>query len=514
MSATVASLVALVTGLLSGSPRALAAIAPAPEISLSVRGAAGQTVEQGEPLRIVVRLRAPRGTSEAISLAPAGGTWAEAIRVEIVPDAGSAVPKVAEAVGKPDVPHAALDKAHVAGGLWRFSAEVMQTLTPGNYLVRGRLAIPRGSPGWTGEVISAPIQLEVVAKSDAVDRVAQRAVNRAYDALLGGRVEEAASVLDAVLGNSPDDERLLMARAVVAEQAGNIFAAILCATRAERTRPLTSRGLPPIELQELQARLQRALPDAMKRPEKPAEWTWPPASVMKIPDAWGLPSPETKTPVAPAVTASIPAAPKSNAVVPPATANALAAAAVPPSPPVAAALPVATAGLPSPGEIVAAEQLNDALVRADPAGQWAASAVAGSQYGRTQYSAAQATGAPNISVAGNSPDAWCPAEKNTGTDWLEVSFAKPVYATEVRIRQNDTAGAITKIEAMEPNGTVHVWWSGVDPFKATAVREIVWFAVRVPRTSYLVARVKVSLNLATGSGWKEIDAVQLVGTAP
>ena len=158
-----------------------------------------------------------------------------------------------------------------------------------------------------------------------------------------------------------------------------------------------------------------------------------------------------------------------------------------------------------------ADELNDAKVSADTAGQWAASAVAGSQYGKTQYSAAQATGAPNIKTAGNSPDAWCPASKAQGTDWLEVTFAKPVKATEVRVRQNDTVGAITKIEAIEPDGTTHVWWEGVDPYKAPAVREIVWFAVRVPKTSYLAARVKLTLNLAAGPGWKEIDAVQLVG---
>jgi hypothetical protein len=155
----------------------------------------------------------------------------------------------------------------------------------------------------------------------------------------------------------------------------------------------------------------------------------------------------------------------------------------------------------------------DAKIIADPAGQWAATATAGTQYGKTQYSPAQATGAPNVSTVGNSPDAWCPENKNVGTDWLEVTFAKPVHATEVRVRQNDAAGAITKIEAIEPDGTAHVWWEGVDPYKAPSVREIVWFAVRVPKTPYLVARVKITLNLAAGSGWKEIDAVQLVGTA-
>ena len=95
-------------------------------------------------------------------------------------------------------------------------------------------------------------------------------------------------------------------------------------------------------------------------------------------------------------------------------------------------------------------------------------------------------------------------------DWLDATFAKPVHAIEVRVRQNDAPGAIAKVEAIEPDGTTHVWWAGADPHQRTTVREIVWFAVRVPKTSYLVSRIKLTLNLASGPGYKEIDAVQLV----
>lgn len=56
-----------------------------------------------------------------------------------------------------------------------------------------------------------------------------------------------------------------------------------------------------------------------------------------------------------------------------------------------------------------------------------------------------------------------------------------------------------------------MWWEGVDPYTPPAVRDIVWFGVRVPKTDYLVSKVKISLSLAAGLGWKQIDAVQLVG---
>jgi hypothetical protein len=502
----VAWLLALHAGLLAAAPL-IAATAPAPEISLSLRGAADQTVEQGEPLRIVVRIRAPRGGKETIQLAPTSGNWADAVRVDIVPISGGAAVAVAQAVGKPDANQATLDKTRVAGGLWRIPAEAMQQVSPGSYVLRARLTMAGGS-GWNGETLSTPMRLLVVPGSNAPDRAVQRAVNRAHDALLIGNVKEAAALLDALLAKSPDDERLLMSRAVVAERAGNILAALLCANRAERTRPQASPGLPPLELQELQARLQQALPEAMKRADKPADWTWPPASVMAVSHPMSPPRPRSDAASAPAVVDPAPAAtPKEVSAPPPG--KPVSPLPIPANAPGIAKLPAPTVGAPSPGEIVPSNQLNDATIRGDTAGQWAVSAVAGSQYGKTQYSAAQATGAPNISIVGNSPDAWCPANKDRGTDWLEVTFGRPVHASEVRVRQNDTVGAITKIEAIEPDGTVHVWWEGTDTPPAT--REIVWFAVRVPKTGYLVAKAKISLNLAAMPGWKEIDAVQLVG---
>ena len=154
-------------------------------------------------------------------------------------------------------------------------------------------------------------------------------------------------------------------------------------------------------------------------------------------------------------------------------------------------------------------ELSDAKIVPDPAGQWAATAQAKTSYSSPEYGAVKATGAPNVSVGGNSSEAWCPAVRDQGMDWLELTFAKPVPATEVRVRQPDASGAIVKVEAIEPDGTSHVWWEGVDPSQSPG-REIIWFAVRVPKTSYAVARVKLTLNLASGPGFKEIDAVQLV----
>ncbi len=459
--------------LLTGAGIALTGAPPAPEIYLSLRGIEGETAEQGEPLHVVVRLNAPREAAAAISLSPASGAWSEAVSVEFTRVDGEAALVRAVPLGRPDSPVATLDAGHVAGGLWRFSPESMRGIAPGSYVVRARLAIRNGT-GWIGEIVSDETPLQIVAPANSTDGVSQRAAIRARDAMLDGRGEEAATVIDAVLVRTPDDQRLLDIRAELALQAGNPMAAMICLNRASHQ---SGSGQPDIEREELKTRALAALYREGVPPANPPNWSWPPASVLAMSE------PNSPTPVE-SPTATGAAGPNSQRSV--------------------------STGV---GIVVPSAELADTKIIADSAGQWAASAVAGSQYGKSQYSAAQATGAPNISVAGNSPDAWCPANKASGTDWLEVTFAKPVHATEVRVRQNDAAGAIAKVEAIGTDGTAHVWWEGVDPYVAPATRDIAWFAVRVPATDYLVAKVKLTLNLAAIPGWKEIDAVQLVGTA-
>lgn len=165
----------------------------------------------------------------------------------------------------------------------------------------------------------------------------------------------------------------------------------------------------------------------------------------------------------------------------------------------------------APGTIVAAASLDDAAVLAAPHAQWASEASAGSQYSAPDYAAARAVGAPDVPAVGGSPLAWCPASQNAGTTWLELTFATPVSATGVRVRQNDAPGGITQVEAIADDGSVHLWWRGTDPLVPPAIRAIVWFGVDVPATTYRVARIRLTFDLAAVPGWHQIDAVQLLG---
>lgn len=183
---------------------------------------------------------------------------------------------------------------------------------------------------------------------------------------------------------------------------------------------------------------------------------------------------------------------------------------VPPAPE-APAPAAGGAGTTPPGEIVPATAWTDANGLAATDGQWAVRATASSQYSAPQYAATQATGAPDVKVAGDAPEAWCPGARDDGFATLELEFATAAAATGVRVRQNVGPGAIHKVEAIAPDGSVHLWWQGRDPFLPGATRDFAWFVVRVPATAYAVARVRLTLDLAAVAGWNQIDAVQLVG---
>lgn len=489
--------------------------AEAPQVSASLRGVVSQGFEQGEPWRVTVRLDLPRGSQETVNLAPATGTWADAVAVELFPVTGTLAVARAEAVGKPDSSQATLDAQHVAGGLWRFSPTVMQTVAPGPYVLRVRLAIASGS-GWTGAVSAREIPVTVVPA--ATEPSTPRIVNRAQDLLSLGQVQVAATTVDAGLKRSPRDYALLKVRAEIAERAGNPLAAILClnaATFSPGTKKVS--GPPPLDEIELRDRFEKSRRATLASAPPPPAWTWPPAEVLLalsdeakssgfVPALLPELSPGTGNTITPAVVSASAVSLLAIRTAPASASPTQSSWAVPGS--------RSSSILPAPGEIVPSTDLNDAIIAADTTGQWAAGATAGSQYGNSGYAALKATSAPDVPIYGDSPSAWCPAGKNSGTDWLEVSFARAVSATGVRIRQSNCPGAIVKIEAFGTDGIAHVWWEGTDAYKPSAVRDFVWFGVRIPRTSYLVEKVKITLDLAAVPGWKQIDAVQLVGTSP
>ncbi len=150
-------------------------------------------------------------------------------------------------------------------------------------------------------------------------------------------------------------------------------------------------------------------------------------------------------------------------------------------------------------------------IKNDPNGQWAIQATASSTYNDAQetagFSANQATGAPNVDAYGDNGAAWASKTPDSGIEWLDLKYPKPVHATEVRVRESCGSGAVIKIEVYDDQGTAHAVWQGNDPTK-----DLNYLIAKFPKTSFAVARVKVTLATNVVPGWDEIDAVQLVGT--
>jgi hypothetical protein len=150
-------------------------------------------------------------------------------------------------------------------------------------------------------------------------------------------------------------------------------------------------------------------------------------------------------------------------------------------------------------------------IKNDPNGQWAISASASSSYndaqGAAQWSANQATGAPNVEKYGDDGRAWTSKTPDSGIEWLELKYPKPVHATDVRVRESCGSGAVIKIEVYDEQGGAHAVWQGNDP-----TTELNYLIVKFPKTTFKTDRVKVTLATNVVPGWNEIDAVQLVGT--
>lgn len=158
----------------------------------------------------------------------------------------------------------------------------------------------------------------------------------------------------------------------------------------------------------------------------------------------------------------------------------------------------------------------DAIV-SDPRGQWAVSATASSTYSgdknpasKTGYAPMAATGAPNVERYGDNGHAWTTETPDKGIEWLEVQFAKPVHATQIRIRQNYAPGAIIKVELIDENGAKHTVAQGVDQQKYPP-NTISWFDRSFEKTAYKAVGARITLATNAVPGWNEIDAVQLLG---
>src|SRR5262249_28376718 len=122
------------------------------------------------------------------------------------------------------------------------------------------------------------------------------------------------------------------------------------------------------------------------------------------------------------------------------------------------------------------------------------------------YSAAQAAGAPDTQVPGDSAAAWCPATAGGRPDWLECRYKTAQVPAEVVVHENLSPGGITKIAAFDEEGREITVWEGADPTPSDEAWGVSVFPAKV---NFQIQKLKLYLNPAEGAGYHEIDAVGL-----
>ena len=151
----------------------------------------------------------------------------------------------------------------------------------------------------------------------------------------------------------------------------------------------------------------------------------------------------------------------------------------------------------------------------DAKGQWASSAQASSSFNETPEKAKENPQASRAWFATGAPDGkeWSQKSQDIGMDWIEVGYAKPVHATEVRavLISSDAVRAIAKMELIDEGGAAQAVWSGVSDMEPDKRGDRTWFVKSFPKTAGKIKAVKLTFANAVSSGYKEVDAVQLVG---
>lgn len=163
------------------------------------------------------------------------------------------------------------------------------------------------------------------------------------------------------------------------------------------------------------------------------------------------------------------------------------------------------------------DAIEEETILKDPEGQWAITSTASSSYAgdrkgkEANWSADQMTGAPDVNNYGDDGNAWASKDKDKGIEWVELTFPKAVYATEVRVRQNYNPGAIVKVALIDEKGNREIVWDDVDKtkYKSNAIQ---YFIAKFDKSDYKTKKIRITLATNTVPGWNEIDAVQLVGT--
>lgn len=149
----------------------------------------------------------------------------------------------------------------------------------------------------------------------------------------------------------------------------------------------------------------------------------------------------------------------------------------------------------------------------DPKGQWATAAKASTTFGDDEgKTPSEVSMAKNVVGPSDDRD-WTNNNQDKGFDWLELAYAKPVNATEVRvvIPGGEGVEAMNKVELQDTDGKWNTIWTGISEVKQDRRGNRTWFVRTFDKTAYKVKGVKITIANNVQHGYKRVDAVQLIG---
>lgn len=141
--------------------------------------------------------------------------------------------------------------------------------------------------------------------------------------------------------------------------------------------------------------------------------------------------------------------------------------------------------------------------------QWASDALASSEYSSTDWSAKQATGAPDVDSCGPNPKSWSPAYIDT-EEYIELKYDTPVIPTEVIIYQSNNPSQIVEVQLYDTEGEGWLIWYG-DPEIVSDCPDMWTHTIELEETCVTDTSVIIVDQSFLDIGGVEIDAVELVG---
>jgi hypothetical protein len=149
----------------------------------------------------------------------------------------------------------------------------------------------------------------------------------------------------------------------------------------------------------------------------------------------------------------------------------------------------------------------------DARGQWATEAKASSTYGDSNGQTPSKSNVAQNAVGAPDGDRWSNANTEKGFDWIEVGFAAPVNATEVRVVLPHGQGveAVNKLELQDVDGKWVTVWEGLHNEKPDRRGDRTWFVRTFDKTTYKAKGARITYANNLHHDYKVVDAVQLIG---